>query len=119
MDADTERETAIAHHRDCLRQMLVGWKASSGDFKVRKKQGATAQMVIAWTSQVHRFGKAFLQLEKHGLEHETHPLVRSALEYTIVGHWAAAVGENAVVARFGEDQRALKALIKDLEATPT
>jgi hypothetical protein len=75
-------------------------------------------MVIAWSTQVHRFGPAFLQLEKVGLDHETHPLVRSALEYTIVGHWAAAVGDNAVIAQYTEDQRRLKALIKDLEATP-
>jgi hypothetical protein len=74
-------------------------------------------MVIPWTAQVHRYGHAFLELEKRGLEHEAHPLVRSALEYAVVGHWAAQVGNNAVIARYGVDQRKLRALVDDLRGT--
>jgi hypothetical protein len=107
-------ELAIASHRICLQKLLISWKNLRGAFDIPLECDDTAHLVVPWTAQVHRFGEAFLKLEKQGYEHETHPLVRSALEYAIVGHWAAHVGHNAVVARYGEDQRKLKALLGDL-----
>jgi len=114
----TDLAAAIEHHRFYPRKLLISWKDWAGTVQIAAGQKPTAHMVIPWTAQVHRFGKAFLQLEKIGMEHEGHLLVRSALEYAVVGHWAAHVGHNAVVARYAEDQRKLKALVDDLRRTP-
>jgi hypothetical protein len=114
----TDLAAALEHHRFYLRKLLISWKAWEGTVQVASEQKPTAHMVIPWTAQVHRFGRAFLQLEKIGMEHECHVLVRSALEYAVVGHWAAHVGHNAVVARYGLDQRKLQALVDDLRRTP-
>ncbi len=108
----------MEHYRFCVRKLLVSWKEWEGSVRVLPQHVAVAHMVIPWAAQVHRFGKAFLEIEKVGLEHEGHVLVRSALEYALVGHWAAHVGHNAVVARYGEDQRKLEALVADLRRTP-
>jgi hypothetical protein len=35
-----------------------------------------------------------------------------------VGHWAGQVGHNAVVARYTEDQRRLRALVRDVQGSP-
>jgi hypothetical protein len=112
---DVEHDMAI--HRDALRQLLDRWeKGAVGGWDVPAERHATAQMVIPWTIQVHRFAEAFLLVEDR-YEHEGHVLARSALEYAIVGHWASQVGNNAVMARYGEDQRRLRALVKDLKGS--
>src|SRR6266540_373873 len=108
----------MEHYRFCLRKLLISWKEWEGSVSVLPEHVAVAHMVIPWAAQVHRFGKAFIQIEKVGLEHEGHVLVRSALEYAVVGHWAAYVGHNAVVARYGADQRKLKALVNDMQQLP-
>ncbi len=114
----TDLAAQIENYRFCLRKLLISWKQWQGNFDVAPDKLAAAHMVIPWTAQVHRFGRAFLRLESAELEHEGHPLVRSALEYAVVGHWAAYVGHNAVVARYGADQRKLKALVNDLQQLP-
>jgi hypothetical protein len=115
----TDLDAAIDHYRFYLRKLLVSWKQWEGNVDLPAGKTAVAHLVIPWTAQVHRFGKAFLQLEKIGMEHEGHVLVRSALEYAVVGHWAAHVGQSAVVARYGADQRKLRALVTDLKQTPS
>jgi hypothetical protein len=113
----TDVERVIENYRLCLRKLLLNWKTVSGGYEIPSHLEATARMVIPWAAQVHRFGRAYLQLEKVALEHEGHVVVRSALEYTVVAHWAAKVGHNAVVARYGQDQRLLNALVNDLKQT--
>lgn len=110
-------EAGLEKYRIVLRKLLVGWTASTQTFEVPSDRKAAAHMVIAWSAQVHRFGRAFLRLEKDGLEHEAHPLVRSAFEYAVVGHWAAHVGDNAVIARYGKDQDKLRALVTELKGS--
>lgn len=110
-------EAELKKYRIALQKLLVGWKASTQTFEVVSDRKATAHMVIAWSTQVHRFGRAFLRLVKDDLEHEAHPLVRSAFEYAVVGHWAAYVGDDAVIARYGKDQDKLKALVTELKGS--
>lgn len=114
-------ETGLQHHRAALRKLLLGWKtamAAPDGYTVGPEAASTAHLVIPWTTQTHRFARAFLRLEQADLEHETHPLVRSALEYAVVGHWAAHVGHDAVVARYAADQRKLRALVRDVQGSP-
>jgi hypothetical protein len=113
----TDTMRVIENYRLCLQKLLINWKTVSGGYEIPAHLEGTARMVIPWAAQVHRFGRAYLQLEKVALEHEGHVLVRSALEYTVVAHWAAKVGHNAVVARYGQDQRLLRALANDLKQT--
>jgi hypothetical protein len=111
----------LEQHRSALQRLLLGWKAAGAapdGYDVPAVAESVAHMVIPWTAQTHRFGRAFLRLDRVGLEHEAHPLVRSALEYAVVGHWAAHVGHHAVTARYAEDQRRLRALVKDVEGSP-
>jgi len=115
-----DRAAAIANSRDCLRHLLISWQTSvdrGGSYEVPAERHGSALLAIAWASQVHRFGRAFLQLEKVGLENECHPLVRSALEYAVVGHWVAKTGDNAVIARYSEDQRQLRAMVLDAKGS--
>jgi hypothetical protein len=69
-------EAALETYRRALRKLLLGWKSGTANFEVPGEMEATAHMVIPWAVQVHRFGQAFLRLEKDGLEHEAHPTVR-------------------------------------------
>ena len=85
----TDLDVAIEPYRFCLRKLLFAWKQWEGNIDLPPDKVAVAHLVIPWAAQVHRFGRAFLQIEKVELEHEAHPLVRSALEYAVVGHWAA------------------------------
>lgn len=113
-----DREARLENYRLNLRKLLVGWRTASQDFQVPSDRTAVAHIVMPWTTQVHRFGRAFLRLEMDGLEHEGHPLVRSAFEYAVVSHWAAHVGDNAVLARYGKDQAKLRALVSELNGGP-
>jgi hypothetical protein len=115
----TDIAAGIENHRFYLRKLLISWKEWEGQAKVLPPHIAVAHLVLPWTAQVHRFGKAYLQLEKIGMEHEGHVLVRSALEYAVVAHWASHVGHSAVVARYAADQRKLRALVSDLKQTPS
>lgn len=114
-----ERAAGIERYRDCLRHLLLSWQSfAASTFEVERDRLAASQLAIPWAAQVHRFGRAFLHLEKQGFENEGHVLVRSALEYTVVGHWVAQTGDNAVIARYGEDQRQLRDMIRELRRTP-
>jgi hypothetical protein len=117
MPSPEELEQGLATSRRVVLELLDRWDSGSeAGWNVPAHLHATARMVIPWANQVHRFGRAFLQIEGN-YEHEGHVLARSALEYAVVGHWASHVGDNAVLARYGQDQRKLKALVKDLERT--
>ena len=67
----------------------------AGIYEVSTETEASAHYMIPWSTQVHRFGPAFLRLETANLERETHPLVRSALKYPVVGHRAPQVGQKS------------------------
>jgi hypothetical protein len=112
------RTVSLGAYREALVKLLMGWKSRTGQLRVPAEKRATAHMVVPWTAQVHRFGRAYLQLARNGLEHEAHPIARSALEFAITGHWAAHVGDKAVTARYGRDQDKLKRLVEDMGGTP-
>jgi hypothetical protein len=44
-------------------------------------------------AQIHRLGRSMLLLDDNGMGHETHILVRVALEHTILLHWLVERGE--------------------------
>jgi hypothetical protein len=113
--ASMEHPVPVDAYRHALRQLLLGWRiAERKAVSVDGKDIDTVKLIYPWVTQTHRFGKAFLSLETVGLEHEAHPIVRAALEYTLMAHWVALTGDSAVVARYAEDQRQLRAMVKDV-----
>lgn len=68
-------------YRHALRRLLIGWRMHTANgVELPAERVPVLTLVYPWVTQVHRFGQAFLQLEKHGYAHESHAIVRSALE---------------------------------------
>jgi hypothetical protein len=103
-------------YRACMRQLLDTWE-NAAQYEVPADRYRSFLLTFAWAAQVHRFGRAFLKLEEIGLENECHPLLRAALEYAVVGHWVARTGDDAVIARYIDDQRQLKAMVNDAKGS--
>ena len=113
-----EPPVPIEAFRFALQKLIIGWKmAEPKPISIDSKHVHAVKLVYPWVAQCHRFGKAFMRLEKDGLAHEGHPIVRSALEYALMAHWVAITGDSAVVARYAEDQRLLRAMVKDVEGS--
>lgn len=55
-------------YRDALRKLIAGWKLlpERHPINVQAENRRTALLVAGWVAQVHRYGRAFLQLEKVG-----------------------------------------------------
>lgn len=106
-------------YRHALRRLLAGWNLLMKlAINVPSEQRRTAMLVMGWVAQVHRFGRAFLQLEKVGLEHEAHPLVRSALEHTVMAHFVALTGDDAVTTRYALDQGQVAKFVARSQGSP-
>lgn len=108
------RSVAVEDYREALRRLLVGWRMHTADgVEVRVERVAVLSLVYPWVAQVHRFGMAFLQMEKHGYSHEAHVLVRSALEHALMAHWVSVTGDAGVASRYAEDDRLLHTLLDE------
>ncbi len=54
-------------YRDALRQLLIGWRMHTANGVQLPAERVPVQILVyPWVAQVHRFGRAILQLEKHG-----------------------------------------------------
>jgi len=106
-------------YRYALRQLLIGWRMHTANgVELPAERVPVLTLVYPWVAQVHRFGRAFLQLEKHGYAHESHALVRSALEHTLMSHWVSITGDSGVVSRYAEDDRLLGVMLHEARGRP-
>ncbi|SDD75399.1 DUF5677 domain-containing protein [Nocardioides lianchengensis] len=121
VDGDLAREShvPVEAYRAALQKLLVGWRmqASKG-VNVPAEKVRVALLICPWVAQVHRFGQAYLRLEKNDLGHEGIPLVRSALEHALLAHWVAVTGDPGVVSRYAEDGRLLNAMLNEAKGRP-
>lgn len=101
----------VNDYREALRRLLIGWRThATNGLDIKQDRIRVVTLVYPWVAQTHRFGRAYVHLEKQGYAHEGHGLVRSALEYALLSHWVAVTGDAGVVSRYAEDHRQLRAL---------
>jgi hypothetical protein len=114
-----EHPVAVEDYREALRRLLIGWNMHTAKgIEIAVEHRGVITLVYPWVAQVHRFGDAFLGLEKRGHSHEAHVIVRSALEHAMMAHWVAVTGDAGVASRYAEDDRLLEQLLKEAKGRP-
>ncbi len=110
---------SVDEYRHALKRLLVRWKAQAAKgIEVRTEHNSVITLVYPWVAQVHRFGRAYLVMEKAGFAHESHAMVRSALEYAVLAHWVAITGDAGVASRYERDHDALTLLLDEAKGRP-
>jgi hypothetical protein len=100
--------------RDVLRDLLARWSTDTAvGVEVKREQVGVLTLVYPWVAHTHRLGEAFMLLEEGGYSHEGQALVRSALEHSLLAHWVAVTGDAGVATRYAEDDRLLKAMVRE------
>lgn len=114
-----DHPVSVEDYREALRRLLVAWRMhTASGIEVPVERVGVLSLVYPWVAQVHRFGRAFLQMEKHGYSHEAHVIVRSSLEHALMAHWVAVTGDAGVASRYAEDDRLLKLLLDEAKGRP-
>jgi len=114
-----DQPVTTEEYRDALRRLLFAWKRQTASgVEVRSDRVRVLALVYSWVAQVHRFGHGFILLEKRGFSHEAHPLVRSALEHTLMAHWVSITGDPTVTSWYAEDHRLLESLLDEAKGRP-
>lgn len=104
--------------RVVLRDLLTRWGTdTAGGVEVKRERVGVLTLVYPWVAHTHRLGAAFLLLEEGDYSHEGQALVRSALEHSLLAHWVAVTGDAGVAARYAEDDRLLKAMLREVRGS--
>jgi hypothetical protein len=118
-DTEADNPVTVEEYRLALQRLLVGWKIHSVQgVEIPRGREGVLRLVYPWVAQTHRFGAAALRLDKQGFGHESHVLVRSALEHALMAHWVSIAGDGAVTARYAEDHRLLERMLLEAQGRP-